>query len=132
MIHTNYTMLTDNELLREDPQSALEIELMSRWESALSELEEKEDDFKRKSWAAQIDGSKAGREMPGIVDEVITMALIRPEEGPPYRAFVTDPANEWGFPAKDRSGRLDPMEKPHLGDLFAKLNDTAGASRAAA
>jgi hypothetical protein len=95
-------------------------------------LEEKEDDFKRKSWAAQIDGSKAGREMPGIVDEVITMALIRPEEGPPYRAFVTDPANEWGFPAKDRSGRLDAMEPPDLGRLFAKLNDNAAASRAAA
>ena len=87
-------------------------------------LEEKEDDFKRKSWVMQVDGSKAGREMPGIVDEVITLAIIRPDDGPPYRAFVTDPANEWGFPAKDRSGRLDAMEKPHLGDLFAKLNDT--------
>lgn len=88
-------------------------------------LEEKEDDFKRKSWAAQIDGSKAGREMPGIVDEVLTLAIIRPDEGEPFRAFVTNPDNPWGFPAKDRSGRLDPMEKPHLGDLFAKLNDTA-------
>jgi hypothetical protein len=92
-------------------------------------LEEKEDDFKRKSWQAQIDGAKAGREMPGIVDEVITLAIIRPDEGPPYRAFVTDPANEWGFPAKDRSGRLEAMEPPDLGRLFNKLNDTArGAS----
>jgi len=88
-------------------------------------LEEKEDDFKRKSWVMQVDGSKAGREMPGIVDEVLTMAIIRPDDGPPYRAFITAPENEWGFPAKDRSGRLDPLEKPHLGDLFNKLNDTA-------
>jgi hypothetical protein len=88
-------------------------------------LDEKEDDFKRKSWAPQIDGSKAGREIPGIVDEVITMAIIRPDEGPPFRAFITAPDNEWGFPAKDRSGRLDAMEPPDLGKLFAKLNDTA-------
>jgi hypothetical protein len=59
--------------------------------------------------------------MPGIVDEVITFAIIRPDEGDPYRAFITHPENEWGFPAKDRSGRLAPMEKPHLGELFAKL-----------
>lgn len=88
-------------------------------------LEEKEDDFKRKSWGAQIDGSKAGREMPGIVDEVITFAIIYPDEGDPYRAFVCSPENQWGFPAKDRSGRLDPIEKPHLGELFDKLSNTA-------
>lgn len=88
-------------------------------------LDEKEDDFKRKSWVAQIDGSKAGREMPGIVDEVLTLAIIRPDEGEPFRAFITNPDNPWGFPAKDRSGRLDPMEAPDLGELFTKLNDTA-------
>lgn len=92
-------------------------------------LDKEEDDFGRKTWSPQIDGSKAGREMPGIVDEVITMAILRPEDGEPYRAFVTNPENEWGFPAKDRSGRLDPLEPPHLGKLFAKLNDSAGASR---
>lgn len=88
-------------------------------------LDEKEDDFKRKTWAPQIDGSKASREIPGIVDEVISMAIIRPDEGEPFRAFITNPDNPWGFPAKDRSGRLEPMEEPHLGRLFAKLNDTA-------
>lgn len=88
-------------------------------------LNQDEDDFGRKTWSIQIDGSKTGREMPGIVDEVITLAIIRPDEGEPFRAFITHPENEWGFPAKDRSGRLDPMEKPHLGELFAKLNDAA-------
>jgi hypothetical protein len=88
-------------------------------------LDEKEDDFKRKSWAMQIDGAKAAREIPGIVDCCVTLAIIRPDDGEPYRAFVTNPDNPFGFPAKDRSGRLDPMEKPHLGDLFNKLNDTA-------
>lgn len=88
-------------------------------------LEEKEDDFKRKSWTPQIDGSKAGREIPGIVDEVLTMAIVRPDDGEPFRALITAPDNPFGYPAKDRSGRLDAMEPPHLGKLFAKLNDTA-------
>ena len=29
--------------------------------------------------------------------------------------------NPWGYPAKDRSGRLDMVEEPHLGRLFASL-----------
>ena len=88
-------------------------------------LDAKVDDFGRKTWSAQIDGSKTGREMPGIVDGVFCMVIVRPDDGDPFRAFITDPANEWGYPAKDRSGRLAAMEKPHLGDLFAKLNDSA-------
>lgn len=88
-------------------------------------LNQDEDDFGRKTWSVQIDGSKTGREMPGIVDEVITMAIVRPEEGEPYRALITNPDNPWGYPAKDRSGRLAPLEPPDLGRLFAKLNDTA-------
>lgn len=88
-------------------------------------LNEEEDDFGRKAWTLQIDGQKSGRELPGILDEVITMTIITPDEGEPFRAFVTNFDNEWGFPAKDRSGRLDPLEPPHLGKLFAKINDTA-------
>jgi hypothetical protein len=88
-------------------------------------LDEKEDDFKRKSWVMQVDGAKAAREIPGIIDCCVTMAIIRPDEGEPFRAFITAPDNPFGFPAKDRSGRLAPMEPPDLGKLFAKLNDTA-------
>lgn len=84
-------------------------------------LDQKEDDFGRTQWVAQIEGSKTGREMPGIVDLVMTMAIIRPDDGEPFRAFVTHFDNEWGYPAKDRSGKLDMLEKPHLGELFAKL-----------
>lgn len=84
-------------------------------------LDEKPDDFGRKVYSLQIDGSKAGMELPGIVDEVITLADIHPLEGPPFRAFVCHTLNEWGFPAKDRSGRLDPLEPAHLGQLMAKI-----------
>jgi hypothetical protein len=85
-------------------------------------LNQAEDDYGRKTWSIQIDGSKAGREIPGIVDELITMAIITPEQGEPYRALVTGPTNPWGFPAKDRSGLLRPVEQPHLGKLLARLN----------
>ena len=65
-------------------------------------LDEKLDDFNRKVFQPQIDGSKTGLELPGIVDEVITMAELKASGGDPYRAFVCQTINPWGFPAKDR------------------------------
>ena len=88
-------------------------------------LDEKLDDFNRKVFQPQIDGSKTGLELPGIVDEVITMAELKAEGGDPYRAFVCQTINPWGFPAKDRSGRLGPVEEPHLGRLMAKIRKPA-------
>jgi len=84
-------------------------------------LDETTDDYGRKQFALQIEGSKTGRELPGIVDEVITMAVIGGDNGP-YRAFVCDALNEFGYPAKDRSGRLNTIEEPHLGKLIAKMS----------
>lgn len=84
-------------------------------------LDEREDEFNRKYFAPQIEGSKIAREMPGIVDEVVSMTLVRPEDGDPYRAFVCQPDNEQGLPAKDRSGRLACIEQPDLGKLIEKL-----------
>lgn len=84
-------------------------------------LDEVTDDYGRKQYALQIEGSKTGRELPGIVDEVITMAVLGGDNGP-FRAFVCGALNEWGYPAKDRSGRLDTLEEPHLGKLINKMN----------
>jgi len=78
-------------------------------------------DFNRRIFLPQIDGSKTGLELPGIVDEVLTMAEIKDDAGTPYRAFVCQTINPWNFPAKDRSGRLDPVEEPHLGRLMEKI-----------
>ena len=91
-------------------------------------LDERIDEFNRRYHELQIDGSKTGLELPGIVDEVITLAEIVPTDGKPYRAFVCHTSNPWGFPAKDRSGRLDLTEPPDLGLLMRKL----GAPDAAA
>jgi AAA domain len=92
-------------------------------------LDEKRDDFGRTSWVPQIEGSKTGLELPGIVDEVLTLAEFAAEDGTKYRAFVTDALNPQGFPAKDRSGRLDLLEEPHLGKLMAKISGPKRADR---
>ncbi|PWU71779.1 hypothetical protein DK867_17550 [Ochrobactrum sp. POC9] len=84
-------------------------------------LDEKLDDFNRKQFVPQIDGAKTGLELPGIVDEVISMVELRDDDGAPYRAFVCQTLNPYGFPAKDRSGRLDMIEPPDLGRLMDKI-----------
>ena len=93
-------------------------------------LDEKLDDFNRKVFSPQIDGSKTGLELPGIVDQVITMAEIKGNGDKLQRGFVCQTLNPWGFPAKDRSGRLDMIEAPHLGQLMEKIRGPASpASR---
>jgi hypothetical protein len=90
-------------------------------------LDAKEDDYGRNTWVPQIEGSKVGRELPGIVDEVFTYQELQTDEGVKYRALVCQSLNPWSYPAKDRSGRLDMIEKPNLGELFAKIK--AGARK---
>jgi energy-coupling factor transporter ATP-binding protein EcfA2 len=97
--------------------------------------EMKTDDYGRKSYQIQMEGGKAGREIPGIVDLVLAYNFVT-FDGKPVRTFVTDAFNEGGFPAKDRSGALDQYEEPHLGKVFAKIktqtrpatNDSAPAA----
>jgi hypothetical protein len=84
-------------------------------------LDERTDDFNRRVFSPQIDGSKTGLELPGIVDEVLTMAEVKTDDGANRRAFICQTLNPFGFPAKDRSGRLDMVEEPHLGRLMAKI-----------
>lgn len=84
-------------------------------------LDKHVDDLKRVSYEPQIEGSKAGRELPGIFDQVITLSDFRAPDGTPYRAFVCTQTNQFGFPAKDRSGRLDELEPPDLGALIHKI-----------
>lgn len=93
-------------------------------------LDEGRDDFGQVSWGMQIEGSKTGRELPGIVDELITYQFVRFDGAEPARAFVCQYPNPFGYPAKDRSGRLDLYEPPDLGALIAKL--TAAPLRAVA
>lgn len=84
-------------------------------------LDEKLDDFNRKIFAPQIDGAKTGLELPGIVDEVLMMTEVMDAKKCAHRVFVCQTINPWGYPAKDRSGRLDLVEEAHLGRLMTKI-----------
>jgi AAA domain len=88
-------------------------------------LERVTDEFNRSEFVVQMEGSKTGRELPGIVDQIITMQWLDFGDGPPTRAFVCASPNPWSYPAKDRSGRLDQVEKPDLGELIVKLTKVA-------
>jgi AAA domain len=85
-------------------------------------LERRVDEFNHSEWAIQLEGQKAGRELPGIVDQIVTMNFVGFDDGkPPTRAFICTTPNPWQFPAGDRSGKLEQLEEPHLGKLIAKL-----------
>jgi len=84
-------------------------------------LEKVTDEVNRSEFQIQMEGAKTGRELPGIVDQIITMQFVNFGDGEPVRAFVCTSPNPWGYPAKDRAGRLDQIEQPHLGKLIAKL-----------
>jgi len=86
-------------------------------------LDEKLDDFNRKIFVPQIDGAKTGLELPGIVDEVLTMTELADADKTLHRVFVCQTLNPWGYPAKDRSGRLDLVEEAHLGRLITKIGE---------
>jgi hypothetical protein len=85
-------------------------------------LEKNIDELNIASWQPQLEGAKTGRELPAIVDEIITMQWIDFGDRKPVRAFVCTNPNPWGYPAKDRSGRLEQFEPPNLGALIDKLN----------
>jgi hypothetical protein len=84
-------------------------------------LEKVIDDFNMATWQPQMEGSKTGRELPGIVDQIITMQFVDFGDGKPVRTFVCTSPNPWGYPGKDRSGRLEQFEEPDLGKLINKL-----------
>ena len=84
-------------------------------------LEKLTDEFNATSWQPQMEGARTGRELPGIVDQIITMQWIDFGDGAPTRAFVCTSPNAWGYPAKDRAGQLEQIEEPHLGKLIVKL-----------
>jgi hypothetical protein len=86
-------------------------------------LDRVEDDLKRVSWEPQIEGSKTGKELPGIFDQVLTLQNFKSDDGSMYRAFVCHQQNPWNYIAKDRSGRLEMIEAPDLGALMKKIRE---------
>lgn len=83
-------------------------------------LNEETDDLRRVTYSLQLDGGKAKNELPGIFDNIMTLSSFVTEGGEEYRALVCRNLNEWSYPAKDRSGRLDILEPPDLAHIIAK------------
>jgi hypothetical protein len=82
------------------------------------------DELNHVEWALQSEGSKTKNELPGIVDQIVTYQFLDFGDGnAPTRGFVCTSPNPWAYPAKDRSGRLEQIEEPHLGRLLSKLTN---------
>ena len=84
-------------------------------------LDQKADDYNKTSWTPTIEGSKTAIELPGILDEVISMVAMKNEQGKLERKFVCHTLNANMYPAKDRSGCLNEIEEALLGKLLAKI-----------
>jgi hypothetical protein len=96
-------------------------------------LETVTDDYGRIEHCLQAEGRRVPREIAGIVDIVVTMALLDFADGkPPLRGFVCDPTNIWQYPAKDRSGKLSTIEPPDLDALISKVTPPRASHSAAA
>ena len=94
-------------------------------------LEEKTDEFNRRFYQLQLEGSKTALELPGVLDEVVTLAVLKTDDGTPYRGFVTGADNAFGYPSKDRSGKLNAIEEPDLAKLIAKCLGQNGSDQSA-
>ena len=68
-----------------------------------------------------MEGQRVPREIPGIVDHRHHHGLDRFRRRQAGPRFVCTCPNPWGYPAKDRSGKLEQIEPPDLGELIAKI-----------
>lgn len=72
------------------------------------------DSEQNRVYTLHIEGSKTGKELPGILDEVLCMDLHNGD-----RKLVCQPYGN--YPSKDRSGRLNVTEKADLWHIIQKI-----------
>ena len=71
------------------------------------------DEFNRGVWQLQAEGAKTSRELPGIVDEIITFQFLDFADGKPLeRGFVTTSPNAWTSQQKIDRGDLTRSSRP--------------------
>lgn len=85
-------------------------------------LNEEVDEMRRVTYSLQLDGGKVKAELPGIFDNIMTLAHFETDKGEKYRALVCQGINDWGYPAKDRSGKLGLLEQPDLHHIIEKTS----------
>lgn len=64
-------------------------------------------------------GKQLVTNLPYWFDLVLPLRIGKTDEGETYRYLQSQPSMYWE--AKDRSGKLNPMEEPNLEKLFAKI-----------
>jgi hypothetical protein len=84
-----------------------------------AKLDRAQDEQGRVMFAPSMPGQKTGQALPYFFDEVLALRVERDAEGVAQRGLQTDSDGVWL--AKDRSGRLDPWEAPHLGAVISKI-----------
>jgi len=77
------------------------------------------DENNRRFTGAAVAGSQLKERLASYFDEVFYMEAHKDDEGNEYRIFVTQPSDT--IPAKDRSGKLNPVEKPDLNAIKHKI-----------
>jgi AAA domain len=74
-------------------------------------------------YVPSMPGAKLSNKLPYFFDEVFRLGINKSMEGVQYRFLQTQP--DLQYVAKDRSGTLEPIEEPHLGKAFAKIQAEA-------
>lgn len=69
--------------------------------------------------APSMPGNKLAQKLPYFFDEVFRLAVNKDTQGNEYRYLLTQP--ELQNIAKDRSGSLDKIEMPHIGNFINKI-----------
>lgn len=70
-------------------------------------------------YGPSMPGSKLGPQLPYLFDEVFRLGVGKTPQGVEYRFLQTGP--DLQYDAKDRSGSLDPVERPDLSYVFTKI-----------
>lgn len=76
------------------------------------------DELNKRYVGAAIVGKQLQERLTSYFDEVLYLSQ-RSEEGASYRCFLTQPMDR--YPAKDRSGKLSPIEQPNLAAIKTKI-----------
>jgi phage nucleotide-binding protein len=84
-----------------------------------AKCEKSQDEAGRVMYAPSMPGNKTGQSLPYFFDEVLALRIEKDNEGATQRALMCDSDGLWQ--AKDRSGKLEAWEAPHLGAVIDKI-----------
>ena len=73
----------------------------------------------RITYAPAMPGNQLTLFLPFAMDEMLCLRVKEDKINGDYRYLQTQP--DFNYSAKDRSNKLNAIEKPHLGELFAKM-----------